>query len=46
MAGVQAVADMLFVQSGYGQFAQLPGNLLLAFRLTGKDSDAESPAGG
>lgn len=33
VAGVQVADDMLYVQSGYGQFGQLPGNALLAFRL-------------
>lgn len=33
VAGVSAAGDMLFVQSGYGQFGQLPGNVLLAYRL-------------
>lgn len=33
VAGVQVVDDMLYVQSGYAQFGQLPGNALLAFRL-------------
>jgi polyvinyl alcohol dehydrogenase (cytochrome) len=32
-AGVQLADDMLFVQSGYGMFGQMPGNALLAFRL-------------
>jgi polyvinyl alcohol dehydrogenase (cytochrome) len=33
VAGVQVVDDMLYVQSGYGQFGELPGNALLAYRL-------------
>ena len=33
VAGVQTAGDMLYVQSGYGTFGQLPGNALLAFRL-------------
>lgn len=33
VAGAQVVGDMLYVQSGYGQFGQLPGNALLAYRL-------------
>jgi polyvinyl alcohol dehydrogenase (cytochrome) len=33
VAGAQAVDDMLYVQSGYAQFGQLPGNALLAYRL-------------
>jgi polyvinyl alcohol dehydrogenase (cytochrome) len=33
VAGVQAADDMLYLQSGYGQFGQLPGNALLAYRL-------------
>ena len=32
-AGPIAVGDMLYVQSGYSLFAQLPGNALLAFRV-------------
>ncbi|MEZ5559029.1 MAG: PQQ-binding-like beta-propeller repeat protein [Pseudomonadales bacterium] len=36
-AGVQLADDMLFVQSGYGSFGQLPGNALLAFRVTSHD---------
>ena len=34
VAGVQVAGDMLYVQSGYGMFGQLPGNALLAYRLT------------
>jgi polyvinyl alcohol dehydrogenase (cytochrome) len=33
---VSAGAGMLFVGSGYGQFSQAPGNVLLAFRPKGK----------
>lgn len=33
VAGVQLAGNMLYVQSGYSLFGQLPGNLLLAFRL-------------
>ncbi len=33
-AGVQFAADMVYMQSGYGLFGQLPGNLLLAFHLS------------
>ncbi len=33
VAGVTAADDMIFVQSGYALFGQLPGNVLLAFRL-------------
>ena len=33
VAGVQVTDDMLYVQSGYGQFGELPGNALLAYRL-------------
>ena len=33
---VFAGAGMLFVGSGYGQFSQAPGNVLLAFRPKGK----------
>ncbi len=32
-AGAVAADSMLFVQSGYGGFGQLPGNVLLAFEL-------------
>lgn len=38
VAGVQVVDDMLYVQSGYAQFGQLPGNVLLAFRLPASGS--------
>ena len=31
--GIQVADDMLFVQSGYALFGQMPGNVLLAFRL-------------
>lgn len=31
--GIQVAGDMLFVQSGYALFGQMPGNVLLAFRL-------------
>ena len=33
VAGVQATGRMIYVQSGYSIFGQLPGNVLLAFRL-------------
>ena len=33
VAGVQAVGRMLYVQSGYGLFGELPGNVLVAFRI-------------
>jgi polyvinyl alcohol dehydrogenase (cytochrome) len=33
VAGVQAAGRMIYVQSGYSIFGQLPGNVLLAFRL-------------
>jgi len=33
---VFAGAGMLFIGSGYGQFSQAPGNVLLAFRPKGK----------
>lgn len=36
-AGVQAVGEWVYVQSGYSVFGQLPGNVLLAFRLTTED---------
>ncbi|MBI1394110.1 MAG: PQQ-binding-like beta-propeller repeat protein [Alphaproteobacteria bacterium] len=39
-AGVQLADDMLFVQSGYSLFGQMPGNVLVAFRL-GASNDAE-----
>jgi polyvinyl alcohol dehydrogenase (cytochrome) len=42
VAAVQVAGDLLYVQSGYSQFGQLPGNLLLAFELApgnGVDSD-------
>jgi polyvinyl alcohol dehydrogenase (cytochrome) len=32
-AGVQVAGDMLFVQSGYSMFRQMPGNVLMAFKL-------------
>ena len=31
--GIQIAGDMVFVQSGYALFGQMPGNVLLAFRL-------------
>ena len=31
--GIQVAGDMVFVQSGYALFGQMPGNALLAFRL-------------
>ena len=31
--GIQVAGDMVFVQSGYAMFGQMPGNVLLAFRL-------------
>jgi polyvinyl alcohol dehydrogenase (cytochrome) len=36
-AGAVAVDDMLYVQSGYSMFGQLPGNALLAFRVSADD---------
>lgn len=36
VAGVQAVGRMVYVQSGYGMFGQLPGNVLLAFELSAR----------
>lgn len=33
VAGPVAVGDMLYVQSGYSLFGQLPGNVLLAFEV-------------
>lgn len=36
VAGVQAAGDMLYVQSGYGLFGQLQGNLLLAYKLSNR----------
>lgn len=32
-AGVIAAGNMIYVQSGYGSFGQLPGNVLLAFAI-------------
>ena len=32
-SGVQLADDMLFVQSGYSYFGQIPGNALIAYRL-------------
>ena len=32
-AGVQVAGRMIYVQSGYSLFGQLPGNVLLAFEL-------------
>ena len=32
-AGIQVAGDIVFVQSGYARFGQMPGNVLLAFRL-------------
>ncbi len=37
VAGVQAADAMIYVQSGYSPFGQLPGNALLAFRLCDGD---------
>lgn len=34
VGAVLAADDMLYVQSGYGQFGELPGNALLAYRVT------------
>ena len=34
-AGVIAAGDMLYVQSGYSLFGELPGNVLLAFEVAG-----------
>ncbi len=31
--GIQVAGDMVFVQSGYALFGQMPGNVLLAFRV-------------
>ncbi len=33
LSGVVVVGDRLFVYSGYGMFGQIPGNVLLAYRL-------------
>ena len=33
--GIQVAGDMVFVQSDYAMFGQMPGNVLLAFRLPG-----------
>jgi polyvinyl alcohol dehydrogenase (cytochrome) len=35
-ASIVAVNGMLFVNSGYGLFGQMPGNVLLAFKPKGK----------
>lgn len=43
VAGIQAVDDMLYLQSGYGQFGELPGNALLAYRLVRRTLTANSP---
>ena len=40
-AGAQVVDDMLFVQSGYGMFGQMPGNVLLAYRLQDPKADSK-----
>ena len=32
-AGVQVAGDVLFVQSGYSMFRQMPGNVLMAFNI-------------
>ena len=40
-AGAQVVDDMLFVQSGYGMFGQMPGNVLLAYRLQDPNADSK-----
>ncbi len=32
-AGIQLAGNMLFVQSGYSMFGQMPGNALVAFRV-------------
>ncbi len=36
-AGVQLAGDMLFVQSGYSLFGQMPGNAFIAFKLASSD---------
>ncbi len=38
VAGALAVGNMLYVQSGYSIFGQLPGNALLAYHLTEPES--------
>ena len=40
-AGAQVVDDMLFVQSGYGMFGQMPGNVLLAYRLQNSELNSK-----
>jgi polyvinyl alcohol dehydrogenase (cytochrome) len=37
-AGVMFADDMVFMQSGYELFGQLPGNVLLAFKLRSTDN--------
>ena len=44
VAGVQAADRMIYVQSGYSPFGELPGNVLLAFRLC--DTDCADYEGG
>ena len=44
VAGVQAAGSMIYVQSGYSMFGELPGNVLLAFRLCEGDC-ADYPGG-
>ncbi len=39
VAGVQAAGRMIYVQSGYAVFGQLPGNALLGFRLGPEPED-------
>jgi len=36
VAGPAIVNGMLFVNSGYGQWGGMPGNVLLAFSVDGK----------
>ena len=43
-AGIQVTQDMVFLQSGYSLFNQMPGNVLLAFRLADNAVDRPSKA--
>jgi len=42
-ASIVAANGTLFVNSGYGQFGQMPGNVLLAFKPKAKKASAVSP---
>lgn len=43
-AGAIAVGNMLYAQSGYSLFGQLPGNVLLAFRVQADDEPRSTSA--